>query len=685
MAFFVFALKNYLYSLKDKLKKEYLDEKLVYKNYIEDIFKKYSDIWDISAAFSYYNYDKRIEIKKQKYSRKRINSKDVHIATQFFTPKWIVQYIIDNSVGSFFQIANEDITHKKNKFHTKIDIKIFDPAIGTGNMFFYTYDLLEKEYIERGFDKKEIPKLILSSFYGLDIDKRAVEIAKKLLLKKAGLQQFDFNIYYFEDVDENFIEFAKENNHINLYKTLILLKHNREIGSIIKLPQGIEEEIKKIDKNILNENEKNIINIINILIEKYDVIVMNPPYLASSDYNDNIKEYVFENYKQVKQDLFAVFIMRAFNFLKKNGYLGIVCPYNWMFIKSFTYLREYIIKYKGITNLMQLSFDGYSSAVVFLSAFVLANKNVEKGLYIKLTSFKGKEQEYYLQNALQNDCNYKYIINQARFLQLPYYQIIYWTSEKFIDNFKNKKLKDFIDIRQGMATGNNKKFLKKIEEVDENEIAFSATSIKNFDETEKKYALYNKGGKYRKWYGNINYVINFEKDSRKILEKSGNRMPSREFYFKECITWTLVSSKGKFGARYSNNSVFDVGGSCGFFKEGSCVSLYVVLGFLCSNVASYYLNALNPTLNVQVGDIKNLPFIVPDNSLQKKIEELVKENISLSKKDWYNRKEEGDFEKMKKNEETLNKMFIEFYGLENEIDYGVEDRLITIKRSENEK
>lgn len=674
-------MKKYLLKYKEELNSLYNEEQKIYELFIEKVFETCDSIWDISEAFSYYNHDKRKEINIAKQQRKRVSSSDIHIATQFFTPEWLVKYVVDNSLGRFFPDISKDFCDGNFSFNLNCNnIRILDPAIGTGNMLLYAYDLMERGYLNNGVAKKDIPHKILQSFYGLDIDSRAVDVAKKLLLKRSGLKEFKFNIYSFCDFSSFLIRLTAEKGCKKLNKLLLDLQKTKELGSVIKIYPELNENLDIVYPFLQNEKDREVFKALKLLTQKYDVILMNPPYLSSSDYNPDLKDYIYNNYKDYKQDLFAVFIARYFSLLKKEGLLGVVCPYNWMFIKSFESLRKHIITQKGIYNLLQLSTGGYYDAVVYLSAFVCGNQKKDTGYYIRLNGFKGKQLEEHTLKAVNANVDYRYTVNQDLFLQTPYNSIIYWHNRNFIENFKNNKLSDYLEIRQGMATGNNKAFLKRIDEVASCDIAYDAVSIEDFDFKNKKYALYNKGGKYRKWYGNVDYVISFDRQSREILARQGNRMPSRDFYFKECITWTLVSSKGHFGARYSNNSVFDVGGSCGFVKHNSPVSIYVILGYLCSKVANSYLNALNPTLNIQVGDIKNLPFIVPKQKDISEIERLVKENIEISRKDWYNIQGHSFFDIMKENEQRLNEIFINLYSLDNIMDKEVDNNLITVRR-----
>lgn len=679
-------MKQALLNYKNQLLEQFNDKEKVYQLYIAKAFEMSSDVWEISEAFSYYNEDNRVRINKDKQLRKRVALSDMHIATQFFTPRWLAEYIIDNSLGRFFpqldkQFCDGELAFSLN-YHE--NLKLLDPAVGTGNMLLCAYDLLEKAYKIQNIEKNKIPYLILPKLYGLDIDKRATDIAKKLLLKRAGIKHFDFNIYTFSKVSDFLLNQIKKHQYIKLYGLLVTLNETIELGSIIKTYQGIEADVQWALKYAKSSSDIETLLALQTISRQYDVVVMNPPYLTSSDYNPVLKDYIYTHYSEYKQDLFAVFIAKYLKLLLPQGFLGVVCPYNWMFIKSFTNLRKLVCKEKYIYNLVQLASGGYAKAVVYLSAFIVGNNKAENGYYIRLNDFKRHQQASLTRKAINEDVDYRYIVNQQIFENLPNHCMMYWLSNTCLNNFKYNRLSEYLEIRQGMATGDNKKFLRKISQVDKEEIAFNAIDIKDFDEKNKKYALYNKGGTFRKWFGNINYVIQFDKASRALLAKQGNRMPSSQYYFRECITWTLVSSKGHFGARYSNNSVFDVGGSCGFIKDNSPVSLFVILGFLCSKVANNYLNALNPTLNMQVGDIKNLPLIIPNSLEVEEIEQLVKDNIDISRKDWYNIKEKNSFNRLKQNEERLNQIFIRLYGLKDILNERIDDKLITVRRDNEE-
>ena len=428
-----------------------------------------------------------------------------------------------------------------------------------------------------------------------------------------------------------------------------------------------------------------------LLRHRYDVILVNPPYLASADFGDALTDYVKKNYPECGADLFSVFMLCYLKKLSEGGYLGLVCPYNWMFTKRFAAVRRVVIERNALVTLAKLSAGAYKDATVFLSACVLSERPREKGIYFLIE--RKKEEAAELLEAC-NDAAYpgRYEREASRFVAVPDCGIAFWTSDRFIRNYSAPRLDEVMDIRQGMATGDNARYLRDIRSVPLEEIDFTARSLEEFIAGGKKYALYSKGGEYRKWYGNIDYVIRFDEEARRELMARGNRMPSRAYYFRKGITWTLVSSKGHFGARIVDNSVFDVGGSCGFCKDER--DIYVILAFLTSKVAEYYLNALNPTVNCQVGDVKNLPYIALKGAERELVDRLARENTEIAERDWLGSRhsylDEAErprltaaeraeaFKKMRSNEERINGIFIEAYGLGGELTPEVPDRLITL-------
>lgn len=675
-------------ALKERLNREYgqPDEERLFRIYIErakEIAASSENGEEVlSSYFQYYNNDLRRQINRKKRLRKRLTAEDLPIVTQLFTPAHIAAYIVDNSlgrllyecgydVGAEYLVKDGALTYAARKRKLE-ELRIIDPAAGTGNLLLRAAELLSRAYAQAGYSEAESARAISSNLFGLDIDERAVEICRYVCARKYGATPL---IYALRKPADEEIERVKASGEGAL---AALLTELNEIGAIADLSPFAAEAVRRYPE-------------LELLRHRYDVILVNPPYLASADFGDALTDYVKKNYPECGADLFSVFMLCYLKKLSEGGYLGLVCPYNWMFTKRFAAVRRVVIEHNALVTLAKLSAGAYKDATVFLSACVLSERPREKGIYFLIE--RKKEEAAELLEAC-NDAAYpgRYEREASRFAAVPDCGIAFWTSDRFIRNYSAPRLDEVMDIRQGMATGDNARYLRDIRSVPLEEIDFTARSLEEFIAGGKKYALYSKGGEYRKWYGNIDYVIRFDEEARRELMARGNRMPSRAYYFRKGITWTLVSSKGHFGARLVKNSVFDVGGSCGFCKDER--DIYVILAFLTSKVAEYYLNALNPTVNCQVGDVKNLPYIALKGAKRELVDRLARENTEIAERDWlgsrYSYLDEADrprltaaeraeaFGKMRENEERINGIFIEAYGLGGELTPEVPDRLITL-------
>ena len=383
--------------------------------------------------------------------------------------------------------------------------------------------------------------------------------------------------------------------------------------------------------------------------------------------------------------------------------------HTWMFISSFKDLRKRILEEGTLLSMLHTgaaTFSDLSSFNALATSFVLKKSKLDiDTCFIRLSEY------YNLQDKIDNFKNKEnyYYLNQNRFFEIPNYPFIYWISEKIRDCFKyNEKLDNFYEAKQGLATGNNKEFVKFWYEVPFSQIAQNCKSTEEFFKTKKVYAPFNKGGIFRKWYGNFEYVIKFDKENYSKLMNQGNHLPSRRYYFDKGITWSLFGFEN-FGVRFKDYGyVFDVSGSSMFLDEKN---LYYVISYLCSNTCFKFLSCLAPTVNFQVGNIASLPFkVVEDEEIRQKIDKLAKENIDICKKEWSFYETSIEFktspfiikefkrenlektleefekyynnlrEKLRGNEEELNKIFNKIFNVENEIDYKVNDRDLTIKQ-----
>lgn len=676
-------------------------------------------------------------------NKKKYSKKEIPYVTQVFTPKWIVAYLTENTLGRFYMETNNNY-ELLDKFSYYLDgerpkwkggkisvreIKCFDPALGSGNVLLYLFDFLYVLYEREGCKREEIPLNILKyNLFGLELDSSAYSIASFALLAKASkydreffkklknMKDFKLNIACIEELSEGEIrglsEILPDEDLRGFVKSF---KNSKIYGSLTRLGSfEVDLESRLIAATSGTEFENRVERLIlqyKIMRERYHITITNPPYMGVRSLNTKLRKYLEKHFELGKYDLYSAFILYCMEMTYDFGQIGLMTPYTWMFIKSYEGLRKYIIENKNISSLVQMEYSAFSYATVPICIFTLKNYPEDlRGDYIKLSDFKGvsRQEEKVLKAVKNSGVKYRYSCNTENYKNLPDFKIAYWVDKRVYEIYKNSKLLSNISRpRQGIATGNNKKYISLWHQVDYEKIGFKEKNTENFHKSKKIYAPYNKGGHYRKWYGNFDYVVKFDEESYEALKNSGNKLPNKKFYFKEGLSWSFVSSS-YFGIRYTGpGSVFDVGGSTVFLGQEN---IYYILGFLCSKLASYFMDILNPTLNHQVGDMKNLPVII-DGGSHNYISSLVLEAIKLSKLDWdsfesswdYRRHpimynlggtlEEGfklwiqelnlRFGRLKLIEEKINKRFIEIYKFEDILDETVLNRDITISRVTN--
>ena len=720
----------------------------------------------IGWLYQYYNSEKREVVYNGSMKKSKINKEYIAPATQLFTPDWIVKYMVENSLGKLALEStgiNENLKNnwkyyidseaEENSEKIKIeDIKILDPAMGSGHILVYTFDLLFEMYENLGWSTKEsVLSILKNNLYGLEIDERAGQLASFALMIKAREKfsrlfsvlkrenDFRLNTLIIEEsnsLSERVKNRIKANNLNNLNKIIQEFEDAKEYGSILKL-ESIDKEILEKEFNILKEsfnnneqetlifNEDEIIIDINeelelivslikqhiIMTDKFDITVINPPYMGNSRMNGILKEYIDKNYSDVKSDLFAVFFIKCGEITKRKGYLGFMSPFVWMFIKSYEELRKIFILGKTISSLVQLEYSGFEDATVPICTFVLQNSYTDKkGEYIKLSDFKGaKNQPIKTLEAVKNpNCNWRFQAKQKDFVKIPGSPIAYWVSNKVREIFeKNQKLGDIGEAKVGLQTGDNNKFLRLWNEVNYNKIGYNMSNSEEALESKKKWFPYNKGGEFRKWYGNQEYLVNWENDGYEIKNfydekgKLRSRPQNTEYYFKESISWGLITSAGSSFRYFPKGFVYDVSGMSYFLEKNQ----FNYLGILNTKIYSDLTKIINPTINLQIGDILALPATKIKNE---KFNILVQQNIDISKEEWDSREISWDFEKLSlidgkdlktafenycshwrdnfvqlhKNEEELNRLFIEIYELQDEMDEKVSFDDITILKKE---
>ena len=719
----------------------------------------------IGWLYQYYNSEKREVVYDGSMKKEKINREYIAPATQLFTPDWIVKYMVENSLGKLALEStgiNENLKDNwkyyieseldKNSEKIKIeDVKILDPAMGSGHILVYAFDLLFEMYENLGWSTKDsVLSILKNNLYGLEIDERAGQLASFALMMKAREkfsrlfsvlkreEAFKLNTLIIEEsnnLSEKIKNKIKDNNLNNLSKIIEDFEDAKEYGSILKLEtidrETLEKEFNLLKESldneqgtlIFNEDELDInieedLELIESLIaqhialtNKYEVVVTNPPYMGNGRMNTVLKKYIETNYSDVKNDLFAVFFIKCGEITKKKGYLAFMSPFVWMFIKSYEELRKIFIEEKTISSLVQLEYSGFEDATVPICTFVLQNSYTDKkGEYIRLSDFKGaKNQPIKTLEAIQNpNCGWRFQAKQKDFEKIPGSPIAYWVSDKVREIFeKNKKLGEVGEAKQGLATADNNRFLRLWNEVSFSKIGYNISNSQEALESKKKWFPFNKGGEFRKWYGNQEYLVNWENDGYEIKNfydekgKLRSRPQNIESYFKESISWSKVSSSNFSMRFYQKGLLFADAGMSYFSNE----NLKYILGLSNSKLINKILSLLSPTLNFEVGHISNIPIIKKENTL---VEKLVEENLNISKEEWDSRETSWDFEKLSlvdgkdfrtafenycshwrdnfvqlhKNEEELNRLFIEIYELQDEMDEKVSFDDITILKKE---
>lgn len=747
-------------------------------NIAEDDFY---EVETIGWIYQYYISDKKDEVINAK---KKYKKEEIPFATQLFTPDWIVKYMVQNSLGRYWVESHPEQNELKKEwefylenpnpepdFEEKLapyinkdlrveDIKVFDPACGSGHILVYIFDVLHQIYSKCGYMERDISKKIIeNNLFGLDIDDRAYQLAcfsvimkgmkynDRLLriIQKDGIKLNIASIQETNNMDEVDIAYIageeSGQNYENTKKFIETYKNAKIYGSLIKVDQFDKEFLEKRFDYISNNPVEKIdyqssqnkqvdgllgklIKQAEIMVPMYDVLVTNPPYMGSKYMNAELSEFVQTYYKDYKSDMFSAFMEYCLSKVKCNGQLGFITPFVWMFISSYEELRKFIVENKNISSLIQLEYNAFEAACVPVCTFTLRNYKLSvPGEYIKLSDFTGIEnQPIKTLEAIENpNLYYRYRTLTKDFSRVNGIPIAYWISNRVKEIFeKEKKLGDLAEPRQGMATSDNNRFLRLWYEVNREKIGFNFGNSESANESNKKWFPYNKGGAFRKWYGNNEYVVNWEKNGQEIKEYASElynnytrTIKNIPYYFKKGITWSFISSTN-FAARYSKEGfVFDVAGSSVFPNEEY---IYYLTAYLCSKLSFEFLKTQNPTMNFQVGNISNLPVIITSNSeLKSKIEKLAKENINISKKEWdlyenswdfarhqlleyknnYNVLEiafnccekfnQEQFDKLKGNEEELNRIFMDIYGLQYEMSPEVEEKDITIRKSDRER
>lgn len=721
------------------------------------------DVEVIGWLYQYFNQEEKDRVIKAK---KRYKGFEIPYATQLFTPDWIVRYMTQNSLGKLWMEANPTSALKnkmefyleprnvsaeaKKELESHIfkgikpqEIKVFDPACGSGHVLVYAFELLYDIYKEQGYPDNEIPEMILkNNLFGLDICDRAAQLAQFAVMMKA--RAYDRNIFnnvsevnicsvkdtkwIKADVLEDLLEGVanKEYAKKQIFLTCECFNEARIIGSLCKVDEidiAFWEERLKYFKNQKQTTMNTpairgrlpfLIKQIKIMQQNYECVITNPPYMGGKYMEPILAEFIQEEYKDVKSDLFSAFIVYCQTKTKDNGYIGFMTPFVWMFISSYEDLRNKIINDTDITSLVQLEYSGFDGATVPICTFTLAKRNIAEmsGCYIRLSDFPGaKNQPIKTREAVLNkDCGFYYETKNNSFHSIPGSPIAYWASDRVRDIYKNaKKVGNYADVITGMTIGDNNLYMRFWSEIDNTKINYNKESMDDIDLSKQKWIPYLKGGGYRKWSGLYEYVVNWSQSRNFNRPKT----TMKDKYLLKGITWSFLTSYA-FSARFFDcGFLWDVAGSPMFLKDEK--NLNYVCGFLGTNIARYLLNLMNPTLNYQAVDVAAMPLIITNNENKKlQIDALVEQNIAISKDDWDSFETSWDFEQhplirfktndkiadsfkawagykerqfnqLKANEEELNRLFIEIYGLQDEMTPEVADKDITVAKADEER
>lgn len=646
----------------------------------------------IGWLYQYYNDERKNEVIN--IYKGTVKKEDIPAATQLFTTDWVVRYMVDNSLGRYWierhpesKLAEKleflatpkdgEINHI-DEFVKPEDVKFLDPCMGSGHILVYAFDVLMEIYKESGYTERDAAAMIVqNNLFGLDIDDRASQLAYFAVMMKARSYDRRFlsrgikpNVLAIKESNgmgaavRDGLTVDAEMNTISRY-LVDTFRDAKELGSIITIePKDYDGYMAYLDgcdgQGQLSlddadwlQNARPMLKALarqaKVLSAKYPVVCTNPPYLNKIE--GQLKKFVLDNYKDYSGDLFSVFIYRNLMFSKQDGYCGYMTPFVWMFIKTYEKLREFIIRNKSIATLVQMEYSAFEEATVPICSFVLKNgKAAENGLYFKLSDFKGGmevQKQKVLEALADKNCGYFYEADQSSFSKIPGSPVAYWISSKLIRAYEGNSLAEYATITNGLFTCDNKRFLRLWHEVHVKNIKFQCKSKDECLSATQKWYPYNKGGDFRRWYGNQEYIVNFRDFGAEISQyrvQSGQSasFPGQDFYFHDSVSWSLVSS-AKFGIRYyPTGFVFDIAGSSVF--PNSEEKLGYLLGFLASEVAFSCLKLTNPTINFQAGDVRKLPLIYDEHSLDE-TNKMSQENITLSRKDWDSYETSWDFKR----------------------------------------
>ena len=595
----------------------------------------------IGWLYQYYISEKHEEVVDPLHGRV-VKKEDIPASTQLFTTDWVVRYMVDNSLGRYWveRYPESSLAQKLQYFvrpkSGKIDyteesvpckpqaLTFFDPCMGSGHILVYAFDVLMQIYIECGYSERDAAaEIVQNNLFGLDIDRRAMQLAYFSVMMKA--RQYDRR-------------FLSRGIQPQVYCPMADAELT-EYGSMTQVQALKAKPVLPVDATLFEQDydvKLNDWNVRRLLAQTYKVVCTNPPYL--NKYNAKLKEFVNGNYKDYSGDLFSVFIYRNLQLCEEGGYCGYMTPNVWMFIKTYEKLRLFLLQEKSIVSLVQMAKGAFfKEATVDICTFVLQNAAARQaGLYFRLEDFKGDmevQRQKVLEAIANPHCGYFYEAQQTNFSKIPGSPIAYWVSEKIIKLYDGKLVSDYAFSDGQILTGDNDKYIRLIWEV-------NATSIHKMG----SWMLHAKGGEFRRWWGNLDSVVCWKREA--ILHYKSDkiaRFPKESILFQEGITWTLISSNSIFGTRYLPESQTFNKAAATLLPNDKNIIMYL-LAFTNTIISTMLMRVLNPTLNTNIKDVLALPFIVKKER-KCEVEQLTKEAIDISKSDWDSYETSWDFKK----------------------------------------
>ena len=641
--------------------------------------------------YQYYNTEPKDKVFADLKKNIKISKQNIPAATQLFTPDWIVRYMVENSLGRLWYEGHPTFDKSDWKYYldeapqepqveqqlkdiraqyAKMEpeqLKVIDPCMGSGHILCYLFDVLMQIYLDNGYSKREAVRSILeNNLFGLDIDKRAAQFAYFSVMMKA--REYDSGFFGRKNIPQPRVYDIQESNWLGgAYKhemgnflnsqqhrdTLNYLLDTfvgaKEYGSILQIKPLDYEGLKEAwetsaaatagDINMVmwydaaKDAVAQLIEQAVMLSQKYDAVVTNPPYMGASNMNPCLNEFIKQNYADYKSDFFSAFVVRASQMTKLEGRCGFFTPYVWMFIQSYEKLRQYLYSQATLETLIQFEYSAFEEATVPVCTFTFAKRHVnKKGNYLRLVDFRGGmevQRQKTLEAIANHNCGFYYEQSTDNFAKIPGCPVAYWATDKCIEAFVNGQILSCVaQIKQGIKTGDNDKFVRLWYEVS----VLQTTLCEG-----KKWYPYNKGGDYRRWFGNNVNVVDWENDGESIknFRKEDGKLRSRpqnlSFMGREGLTYTDISST-YFGIRWSPSGfIFDATGSMIFSNESGKQNY--LLGMLSSKVTTLYTSFFSPTIHFEVGEISRIPIVYSEINL-KRVDKITKDNIELSRGDW---------------------------------------------------